>query len=76
MKTKIPSAAQKTSAVQKVNNGDGFILHKIPFLNQRISAWFSADGSLVDAEFMPSARQVKKGGPAWRQAADFGKRYK
>ena len=54
----------------------GFVLHKIPFSDKNnISAWFDKNKKIIDAQFMPSERQVKPNGPAWDKAADYGRMY-
>ncbi len=76
------------AAIQLARFPDGgFVLHKITFVseNGRFSAWFSADGKLLDAEQITLrrnawtldevSRPVKKDGPIWRMLRVFGPRY-
>ncbi len=61
--------------LQKATFPDGgFVLHKIPFSDKNtISAWYDKKRKLIDAEFSPSERKIKEGGPAWDKAADYGR---
>jgi hypothetical protein len=64
--------------IQKATFHDGgFVLHKISsglvrHRNYYISAWFSPAGTLLDAQFMPSERQVVPGSPSWKKAERMG----
>lgn len=58
----------------------GFVLHKItsPQFAGRVSAWFAADGTLLDAQQCDVCnrwRDVKRGGTAWSVVQVVGKRY-
>ena len=66
--------------ISRFKNG-GFVIHKLTGCwVGNVSAWFDADGRLVDAEqvtrpFGPS-RPVKQGGPIWKTLSSFGIHYK
>jgi len=58
----------------------GFVLHRItfPMFAGRFSAWFAADGTLLDAEAISDRRrvsQVKRDGIKWGYIRAVGKRY-
>jgi hypothetical protein len=55
----------------------GFVLHKIPYGAGKLSAWFGADGELVDiAKFDVNGRKTGQGIVAASNAARaIGKRY-
>ena len=61
----------------------GFALHKVtpPTFKGRCSAWFDADGNLLDAEqIIPRSdgneteRSVKRGGPIWEYLQGVGRK--
>ena len=52
----------------------GFVVHRITGnFKGRISAWFSRDGTLLDAEQYrgTGAYPVRKGGPLWNYSKHF-----
>ena len=61
----------------RFHNG-GFVIHKIPApCKGTISAWFNADGTIVDAEQIVrlggATRFVKRHGPLWQHAGAVGR---
>jgi hypothetical protein len=67
--------------ISTFNGGGGFVIHRITGnFKGRASAWFSPDGSILDAEQFVrdgcnSTRPVKQDGPMWQFLARIGKRY-
>mgnify|MGYP003624896260 CR=1 FL=1 len=64
--------------IQKATfEGGGYVLHKMTgSFAGRVSAWFTAEGQLVDAEQYDSrdrVRPVKHNGPMWKELASRGK---
>jgi len=60
--------------------GGGYVIHRITGdFRGRVSAWFSADGTLLDAEQLTGrysdGRRVKPGGPMWLLCQVVGLRY-
>lgn len=59
----------------------GFVLHKInpPSGNGNISAWYDAQGGLIDAEYIDRrgrARPIQYGKTLWNNLCYIGQRYK
>jgi hypothetical protein len=59
------------------SNG-GFVLHGIPYGQNRMSAWFDSAGKVKDAEYRnalrsDSHRPVKRGGPMWKACEQAGR---
>ena len=57
------------------SNG-GFVLHRIMVGTIKHSAWFSADGTMLDAEMRTKAnhsRGIPKNTPKWKALAKIGK---
>lgn len=59
----------------------GFVIHRITGdWKGRVSAWYGADGSLLDAEqltrFGSNGRPIKRNGPMWRRLEQIGQAWK
>lgn len=63
---------------QQFANG-GYVLHKMTgFWTNKVSAWFDANGKLLDAEHILRSnvsRAVKRDGPMWREIERQGQPY-
>lgn len=61
---------------QTFSNG-GFVLHRIPYNGGKLSAWFDADGQLIDAEyFLQSGKRYRTTEGAKQTAQRFGNIFK
>jgi len=63
--------------IARFSNG-GYVVHKIdcPSSDSRCSAWFDADGNILDAERIDTrgrSMPVKRGGPLWDTCRMYGR---